>query len=510
MKKYTYILFLIFASMTISSCNDWLNVKPDTQVEEDDMFKSYQGYRSALTGCYMTLGSTSIYGQRLTMTNIESLADLWYMTDASVHADDYHLMNHEYTQDDAKTAIKYIYGELFNTIVQANMIIKHIDNTTVIESETKRKMIEGEAYAIRALCQMDVLRLFGQMPQNATKQVSLPYSETTSINEMPAYYSFADYVAKLKADFEKAASLLKDSDPIFGNTFKDLNSPSSTTDDTFTYYRQFRLNYWAVMGMQARLYLYLGDTTKAHELAMSIINAKGADGNSLMPLSGVSDLTAGYFNLPTECLFSLSKYNILTYTSNYFIGNGTSQVRVNAHYCVNNSMFNSIFQGANVSSNNRYLYVWNNQAKTSTGIQYPTITKYYYDTSTSSSTTTTSSSVNMVKHQVIPMLRMSEIYLIALETSTDLSEANSLYKTYMESQNELITSDKFASLDEVKSIITSLYLREFYGEGVMFYTYKRMATSSIQMNYSQKVEMGEDQYVIPLPESEYDPATLNK
>jgi hypothetical protein len=326
---------------------------------------------------------------------------------------------------------------------------------------------------------------------------------------MPAYYSFANYVTKLKSDFEKAASLLKESDPIFSDTFNNLNYPSSTTDDTFTYFRQFRLNYWAVMGMQARMYLYLGDTAKAHELAMSIINAKGTDGNTLMPLSGVSDLTAGYFNLPSECLFALSKYNLLTYTSTYFIGNGTTQVRVNSHYCVNNNMFNSIFQGANVSSNNRYLYVWNNQTKTSTGVQYPTITKYYYTTTTSSSSST-SDNTPMLKHQVIPMLRMSEIYLIALETSTDLTEANSLYKTYMESQNELITSDKFTSLDQVKSTITSLYLREFYGEGVMFYTYKRMAATSIQMNYSQKVDMGEDQYIIPLPESEYDPSTVKK
>jgi hypothetical protein len=505
MKKYTYILFLIFASMTISSCSDWLDVKPDTQVEEDNMFKSYQGFRSALTGCYMELGNTNIYGERLTMTNIESLADMWYMTAGTVHPDDYNLMIHDYTQDNAKSAIKSMYSELFNVVVQANMIIKHIENSTAFESESKKNMIEGEAYALRALCQMDVLRLFGQMPQNATKQVSLPYSETTSISEMPAYYSFTDYVTKLKADFDKAASLLKDSDPIFQNTFYELSYPSNTTDDTFTYFRQFRLNYWAVIGMQARLALYLGDKTTAHTLAMSIINAKGSDGKALMPLSGNNDLTAGYYNLPSECLFALSKYNLASYTSTYFIGNGDSRIRENDHYCVSSNMFNSLFMGANTSSNNRYLYVWNKNAATSTGAKFPTITKYYFTAGTSSSSYSA-----MLKNQVIPMLRMSEIYLIALETTTDLAEANSLYKTYMESQNELITNNKFASLDEVKTIINSLYLREFYGEGVVFYTYKRLAAPSVQMNYSQKVEMGESQYILPLPESEYDPATLNK
>ena len=74
-------------------------------------------------------------------------------------------------------------------------------------------IVLGEAYAIRAYCQLDILRLFGQMPQNGSRQVKLPYSETTSIYDMPAYYSFADYAAKLKSDITKAEQLLKDSDP---------------------------------------------------------------------------------------------------------------------------------------------------------------------------------------------------------------------------------------------------------------------------------------------------------
>ncbi len=67
-------------------------------------------------------------------------------------------------------------------------------------------------------------------------------------------------------------------------------------------FRQSRLNYWAVRALHARMALYLGETQEAHDIAMEIINAKGADGEPLMALSGASDLTKGYNALPSGVL----------------------------------------------------------------------------------------------------------------------------------------------------------------------------------------------------------------
>ena len=119
------------------------------------------------------------------------------------------------------------------------------------------------------------------MPQGASRQVELPYSETTSIDEMPAYYSFDDYVVKLESDLSKAESLLKDNDPLFQYTFSELNSANrNELSDSYMYYRQSRMNYWAVKAIQARMYLYLGKKDKAYMLAKEIIEAKGADGGT--------------------------------------------------------------------------------------------------------------------------------------------------------------------------------------------------------------------------------------
>ena len=98
------------------------------------------------------------------------------------------------------------------------------------------------------------------------------------------------------------------------------------------------------------------------------------------------------------------------------------------------------------------------------------------------------------------------MYLIAMETSTDLSEVNQLFTTYMMSHNVALATP-FSSLDEVKTWIEKEYRREFYAEGQMFYTYKRLGETNILW---AKTEANENTYIIPLPETEYDPSAVKK
>jgi len=496
------ILSALFLTLSLTACNDWLDVRGENIQKEQDQFESYSGFCSALTGCYMTMAETDIYGQRLTMTDIENMADLWYTTenDETSVPIIYYLSNHKYTEDEARTAIKAIYGGLFNTITQANVLIKNIDEKGGnITDQTARKVIEGEAYAIRAYCQFDVLRLFGQLPQGGTKTVSLPYSYTTSIDEMPSYYAYSDYVAKLKADIDKAESLLKDNDPIFSNTFDELNYASNSVQDDYMYFRQSRLNYWAVRALHARMSLYLGETQNAHDIALEIINAKGSDGDALISLSGVEDLQKGYNGLPSECLFYLSKYDLLDYANDALIGGTTSQARTGDYYLSSDMLAELYASLPNATaSHNRYLNEWNRNTKNTSSVTCPALKKYWYDSDNASS------DYLSTKYQIIPMLRLSEMYLIAIETTTSLDEAQQLYKTYENSCSYTLYTP-FTSLDDAKTEMLNEYRREFYGEGQMFFTYKRNASTKMMWNDN---EITEDDYILPLPSSEYDPSIV--
>ena len=169
-RKAGYIAALVLAPLFLSSCNDWLDVRPDTEQKENDQFSTENGFQTALTGCYLQMASMNAYGLNLTMTSVENLADLWRINSSTSRYGERDLSRHEYTTDNAKSTIKSIYTTLFKTIAQANLIIKNAeDNTGVFKEKRMHDVILGEAYAIRAYCQLDILRLFGQMPNGGEK-----------------------------------------------------------------------------------------------------------------------------------------------------------------------------------------------------------------------------------------------------------------------------------------------------------------------------------------------------
>ena len=57
---------LIIASLTLitglNSCDDWLDVSPKSQIQEQDHFSYEGGYRDQLTGVYTSMSSQSMYG----------------------------------------------------------------------------------------------------------------------------------------------------------------------------------------------------------------------------------------------------------------------------------------------------------------------------------------------------------------------------------------------------------------------------------------------------------------
>lgn len=491
------LLLMAPCTLLLTSCNDWLDVRPDTEQKEDGQFSTEKGFQSALTGCYIQMASTNAYGLRLTMTSVENLANLWYINPSSTLNDERALSKHEYTSDYAKSAISSMYTALFKAITQANLIIKNADeHRNVFTEERMYNIVKGEALAIRAYCQLDILRLFGQMPKAGSKTVKLPYSAAVAITDIPQYYSFEEYVAKLESDIKQAEELLKDTDPA---TIYPYNRTYATGEvyekNDFLMYRQMRLNYWAVRALHARMALYTGDKATALAIARDLIKATLPDGTPVRPLSGKDDYNKGYLTCPNECYFSISKYDIKSYTEAYFTDN---EERVIATYkdntlAITHEMLDELFAGERTDSHNRYKFLWNQRLKDDASYLWCGFLRYSYDDEVSTPA---------LYYQIIPMLRTSEMYLIIMETSDDLAEINTLYNDYMVAHN-VAAMPEFTSLTDVRKWIEDEYRREFYAEGQMFYTYKRLGETSIKWLSTPATEAT---YVLPLPETEYDPA----
>ena len=493
---------IVLMAFCFSSCNDWLDVRPETEQKEEDQFSSVNGFFDALVGCYMSMAEDDAYGERLSYSNIESLANMWYIPSSTDRDEDQDLSVHDYTTDDSRNAISAMYSSLFYVIAQANVIIKNAEErgNEVFVDESMLNVVKGEAYAIRAFCQFDILRLFGQMPKNASQQVELPYNLGTGIDNLPAYYGFDKYVELLKNDLLQAEDYLAENDPVYDTPFESL---SGLAND-YLYYRQSRLNYWAVKALQARVYLYVGETTDAYNAAKAIIT--GNDGEPVRAMSGATDLPT-YKLCPNEFLFGLSKYNISTVSTPILIGGSGSQYRLDGseYLALSPSMYTDLYADlpTDYSAYNRRTSVWASAEEPVSHEIYRTLNKYYYDNTDGNIETADL----MNYYQWVPMLRMSEVYLIAMESTTDLTEMNEWFVDYMEAHNVSSTMIiPFASLEEGREFLFNEYRREFFGEGQMFYTYKR--NGSTRFMWNDNTNIGESVYILPLPNTEYNPNDL--
>ncbi|MEG0796881.1 MAG: hypothetical protein RR397_10330 [Odoribacter sp.] len=73
----TKIYLILFFAFPFISCNSWLDVTPQGQVEASDMLSSEKGYNSALGGVYYTLSSSTLYGKELSYGLMDLLAQYW-------------------------------------------------------------------------------------------------------------------------------------------------------------------------------------------------------------------------------------------------------------------------------------------------------------------------------------------------------------------------------------------------------------------------------------------------
>ena len=478
MKKI--ILFLCVGLLSFTSCNDWLDVKPKTEKESDELFETASGFKDALMACYIDLNSSNLFGKRLVATDIEYLAQHWDFGSGN-NEGVMLLKDFAYKSSYAENTFKSIYERLYNVVVQANCILEYWENQgNVIQDSTLRNVIKGEALAIRAFCHMEVLRLYGQIPQNATITVKLPYAKAVSFNA-PEFYDFDGFVECVLNDLEMAAELFKKYDPVLKYGFSMLdNFNANLVKDVFLNCRRFRFNYYAVQALKARLFLYLGKTEEAYENARKVIDAKLGE-YPILSLAGNNDLDQSNFALPSECVLALSNSKI---EQNLDIFDGDGHYLTQKHY-------EDLFAGQSVSVNNRALKLWDREATNNAGERIARFVKYKQPEVSSSN-----EELGLSK-QVVPLIRLSELYLIAMETAPTLDEANRLYIEYMRARN--VVAEELVESKRQETILME-YQREFYGEGQMFYVYKRLGSK--EMKWKTDREVVEQDYIVPLPATE--------
>ena len=465
-------LFLI-GTLTFTSCESWLDVTPKVNVEEEDLFKNEQGFKEALTGIYIKMSETPLYGREMTYGFIDQLAQR-YNNSQNASADYYEETWYTYPSVRTQNYYETFWKESYNLIANINNLLSNIEkNGQVIYSEGYRDIIEGEALGLRSFLYFDLLRMFGPIYKDNPSSPAIPY-RTVFDREQARPVPANQMIDHIIEDLHQAEMLLEN-DPM---NISFPVRPSGDSEHPFLQYRFNRMNKYAVKAELARAYLWKGDKTNAGKYAREVIDATKKEGGKQFEL--ITDNSQDKLG-STELIFSLSmdsetfpdrvKNEFQLAMWNYYVIFDIDYLYEIFDVAVDgqNDMRMKPGTGFSISSNGAYTL------------------KYQQDNFSS------------VLNNNMPLIKLPEMYYIAAECTSDLSEACTLLNQVRGSRG-LEDLPQLANAEDLKKNLEKEYRKEFYGEGQLWYFYKRYAYPTF--NRCPITDMTEKHYRFPLPDDE--------
>ena len=463
------------------SCSDWLDVKPSDRISEENAFSSIAGFKNALNGIYVELNQDNLYGRRLTVDFVEILAKRYYVHEENQWA--YDLMNYEYGGSSVKGYLSGIWGAAYKLIANTNLLIKNCDLNRDVLPDDYYGVCKGEALALRAMLHFDLFRLFGPVYSVDSLALSLPYYKEFSLEVAPQM-SGTEFMKNVVNDLEEASELLE-VDPILKYGIQ------GEYGDYFLQHRNLRLNYYAVQGLLARAYLYKEDKANALICAQRVIEAH----ENIFPWVDPMDINANQTSpdriFSSEVMFALHNTQRSSIYTSLF---NAKQLKLNTLLAPTTWGVSEPFKGCNnfdqsyYRSDYRYISNFNSSVELS-GTQYMLFHKYEANN-------------DSLYNQMIPMIRMSEMYLIAAETETDQTVAGNYINTLRNNRGLPNVSAIWFDYGYLPDFVEAEYPKEFCGEGQLFFFYKRKNKTLIWDGDGYQKPVSTSNYVLPIPDDE--------
>lgn len=476
--RKTSIVALLFAALTMSSCKDWLTVKPDDKIDEKELFSTPEGVLKTLTGIYLGFCDNNSYAKEFSCGALDVLGQMYAIDPIGLNAYRYE-SSYKYTEKDVKKRFDNMWKKGYELVANVNNILKNVEGNEGIfdpdNVDVNYNYVIGECYALRAMLHFDIFRLWGPMygPDSETT-LSLPYYKSVTNTGNP-YLPSKLFMENVLSDLTKAETLLE--------ADLNLNKPLLELSR-----RNMRMNIFAVKGLIARVHLYMGNKEKAFSMVSSLISTDGAyfqQISALFPFvtqGSVENIAPDrLFYSELLCCFNNTRRGAL-YDENF-----SYQLESERFLAPKEEVITKLF------SQNPQDYR-NIQWKTNPGsskeiefLKFQNISDYNVPERT----------------KIQSLVRLGELYLIAAETAP----TETLRVNFLDRLRVARGYQSGISAEEKGDWTTTLldeYKREMYGEGQYFFALKRLRIPNVNsgINTSTPIAMGPAQYVLPIPDSE--------
>lgn len=241
---YKFSLPLLLAAVVFSGCENILEPSVDQAVPTDVAVSTIGDLQGLILGAHDILNNAVLYGRDIHV-GPDVMSDNGFSTGASnrfvIHS------QFNFTTTNAYSAGTW--NNLYRVIAIANIVINNQSGL----SGAQYDHILGQAYAIRALAHMNLIKFFGQQwVTGGDPNLGIPYVTTYAEgNNYPPRDPIATVWSNITADFNTAAGLM---------------NPQFDTNVGF-------IGFYAVKGLQSRAYLYTGQFGEAIAAADVVINS---------------------------------------------------------------------------------------------------------------------------------------------------------------------------------------------------------------------------------------------
>lgn len=456
-----------------SSCS-FLDIDTPGIVNNGKMFGNEQGFIDAMDGVYASMAAEGLYGKELSFGFIDEIAQLYFNDYGEGETTLTKSIDLKYRDEDVRERIDGIWGDAYNVISSANSIIDNVSG----HSYPGLPHIEGEARAVRAMVHFDILRLFAPGMEKAESE-AIPYVDHFSITPFKRL-AVKDVYDRITDDLERSYKLLSESPEISGRT------PSNVY-----------MNKYAVAALLARVHNWAGNHGEAAKYAEAALEGDFQFTRD----EQVKSLFKGYL-ANRECIFGLHAPNMyLDVRSNLY------PTRLTESMLMVRDNYQTLFEVPTfTSTNNDYRYQACFSKRTWT--KSVTLCVKLYDK-------------NYDEDQIVPtgripgpnLIRIPEMYYILAESaysSADMEKALEYLNAVVTARGLLpLSAEDIDTEAKFRRKLVGEYIKEYWGEGQIFFIYKRFNMDMDGVN-SKHFTASDEVYVLPLPESEYENGEARK
>ena len=509
--KKLYILPVLFG-MLFCSCEDYLNVGAETDLTQEQIYSTDEGFHKALIGIYVGMASPNLYGAQLTWEGLDILA-LHYENLSGGNYQNF--FKHDYTKSDTKSFINNSWNGLYNLIYRCNDLLENLEKRKNEVNPVNYEMLRGEALALRAYFHFDLLRLFGHgnyanRSAELANKYTIPYVTKTG-KEITQQATYAEVFKYLKADLNEAAKLLWGENGenccfTYNNTeteAEDLNAhfgaAEGNSEDFYTslyYHNKTRMHYFAARAILARVLMWEGTEEGKNEVLNFIENEwiPAGEDNGYDAWDPCTRMSGTYYNriMTGENILQLWVSGL-----NDVIGNAfTWQLSAGSYN------YYGILQLTAAMYQNTFEY----NAGSNVGLGDFRATKFYEKNTNGKYLITKLYQYEGVHNFVnvmgsygnrIPLISTPEYYYYAAEIYAERGDyVNAL--TYLNSiRNVRGISANILDPTIFKEELLKEWQKEYIALGHLFFHYKRLGLEDVH-----GTAMNDEKYVLPFPEDE--------